>query len=112
VIEDCVLDKGLGRGASLFERSCLELSQNVESVRVERCLLNAAGQSGHAIEIGRNAHARVVECTMRGFNGVRDGHPAHAIDLSGGSSVNDDFERVNRFVDQTRIRSHRDVARP
>jgi hypothetical protein len=107
VIEDCFLDKGLGRGASIFDRSCLELSQNVESARVEDCLLNAAGQNGHAIELSGNAHGRVVGCTVRGFNGVRGPSPAHAIDLSGGSTVNQDFERVNRFADQKRIRSDR-----
>jgi hypothetical protein len=104
VIDDCFLDKGLGRGPAIFEMSCLELSQNLESVTVERCVLNAAGQNGHAIRLSGNSHGRVVDCTFRGFNGVRGSHPAHALELTGGSTVNDDFERVNRFVDQKRIR--------
>ena len=107
VIEDCLLDKGLGHGAALSARSCLELSQTVGSVRIERCILNAAAQNGHAIELSRNSHGRVVDCTIRGFNGVSGAIPSHAVDLSGGSSVNDDFERVNHFVEQKRIRSDR-----
>jgi hypothetical protein len=106
-IERCVFDKGLGRGRSLTRHNCLQLSQNIERVEIVDCLLNAAGQDGHAIQASRNAHAYVVGCTIRGFNGVRGQNPAHAIDLAWGSSVNDDFERVNRFIDQQRIRLDR-----
>jgi hypothetical protein len=107
VIEDCVFDKGLGRGASIASVNCIQISQDVDGVQIERCILNAAGQNGHAIQLSHNVHGRVVDCLIRGFNGVSGPDPAHAIDLVGGSTVNDDFERVSRFVDQTRIRSDR-----
>jgi hypothetical protein len=107
VVEDCVFDKGLGRGKSLFEMNCLQLSQNIASIDIRRCVMNAAGQNGHAIQMSRNVLGRVSGCTIRGFNGKRGTNPAHAIDLALGSSVNADFERTNEFVNQQRIRLDR-----
>jgi hypothetical protein len=107
VVEDCVFDKGLGRGRSLFEMNCLQLSQNVASIDIRRCVLNAAGQNGHGIQMTRSVHGRVMGCMIRGFNGVRGENPAHAVDLAWGSSVNADFEHVNEFANQRRIRLDR-----
>jgi polygalacturonase len=103
VLEDCIFDKGIGRGASLFDMNCIQLSQNIERITIRRCVMNAAGQNGHAIQMTRNVQGRVTGCTIRGFNGMRGLVQAHAIDLVNGSSVNADFGRVNQFVNQSRI---------
>ena len=103
VIEDCVFDKGLGRGDTLFNVNCLQLSQNIESIEVRRCILNAAGKDGHGIQMSQNVVGDVRDCTFRGFNGVRGQNPAHALDLAWNSSANGDFENVNDFVNQRRI---------
>jgi hypothetical protein len=107
VIEDCVFDKGLGRGQSLHDVNCVQLSQNIERVEVRRCFLNAAGKNGHGIQMTQDVIGQVRDCTIRGFNGVRGTNPAHALDLAWNSRVNPDFERVNSFVDQHRILSDR-----
>jgi polygalacturonase len=106
-IHDCVFDKGLAHGAAVDDGNCIQVSQNVESVLIERCILDGAGKDGHAIQFSINAHGRVQDCTIRDFNGRRGRNPAHAVDLARDGSVNDDFERVNRFIDQKRIRLDR-----
>lgn len=111
-IHDCVFDKGLGWGACALGGNCLQISQNVESLLIEACTLKASGHDGHAIQLAHNAHARVVGCTIEGFNGVRGANPAHAVDLAHGSTINADFAQVNRFIDQKRILLDRNRRTP
>jgi hypothetical protein len=103
-IHDCVFDKGLGHGAAVNEGNCIQVGWNVEDLLIERCLLDGAGKNGHAIQFTGNVNGRVVDCTIRNFNGIRGTNPAHAIHLVDSSTVNADFEQVNRFVDQQRVR--------
>jgi hypothetical protein len=57
---------------------------------------------GHGIQLALDAHARVVDCTFEGFNGMRGGQPCFAADVYEDSSLNADFEQRNRFVNQER----------
>jgi hypothetical protein len=102
-IHDCVFDKKLIHGPN-DGMNCVQISQNVGMVRIERCTLRASGKGGHAIQVVGDSHAQVVGCTIDGFNGRRGPNPAHAVHVLRGSSVNDDFEKANIFVDQQRIR--------
>jgi hypothetical protein len=102
-IHDCVFDKGLADGAPVMNGNCVQVSQHVASILIERCVLDSGGKNGHGIQFSRDVHGRVVDCTIRGFNGRRGSNPAYAIDVALGSTVNEDFAQVNHFVDQERI---------
>jgi hypothetical protein len=102
LIEDCVFDKGLGYSSNIQGSCGMQITYHVASTRIRRCLLNAAGQNGHGIQVTRDAHAQIEDCLIRGFNGVRGVMPAHALDIALGSTVNSDFAAVNYFVDQQR----------
>jgi hypothetical protein len=104
IVQDCVFDKGLGYGGPNNSEGCgIQVTYHVGQASIQRCLVNAAGQGGHGIQVTSESHARIEACTIRGFNGKRGANPAHAIDVGPDSSVNADVVSVNRFVDQARI---------
>jgi hypothetical protein len=94
---------GLGEGEMVEEGNALQVSWNVENILVRDTVIRAAGKNGHAIEFAGNVRGRVEGCTIEGFNGKRFLNPAYAILVADNSSVNDDFEQVNAFVNQKRL---------
>jgi hypothetical protein len=104
VVRDCVFDKGMGRGEPMKAMNCVQLSGQIDSILLERCLLDGAGMDGHGIQASGRIRLTARRCTIRGFNGVRGANPAFALHLARGGTVNSDFEHVNSFVDQKRIR--------
>lgn len=102
-ITSCIVDKSLGSGAIADEGNGFQVSWNVENIVIRSCTLRAAGRNGHAIEFAKNVHGRVEGCTIEGFNGRRFANPAYAVSIADNSSINPDFERVNTFVNQTRL---------
>ena len=102
-VSGSTLDKSLGTGEIVDAGNALQISWNVENILIENCVLRAAGHDGHGIQFAKYVHGRVVGCTIEGFNGRRGQSPAYAIEVTDGSTVNDDFAKVNTFVDQHRI---------
>ncbi len=103
-IHDSTIDKSLGFGRATQGGHGISLYYNVKGVRVVNCILRAAGRHGNAIQLNENAHATVRGCTIEGFNGLRaaPNHPAYALQLYEGCTINDDFLTANRFQNQQR----------
>ncbi|MBT40003.1 MAG: hypothetical protein CL938_15825 [Deltaproteobacteria bacterium] len=102
-LHDSTFDKSRGKSGKIRrDGNVLQISWHVHDLEVERCKLRADGMGGHGIQLALDAHARVVDCTFEGFNGMRGGQPCFAADVYEDSSLNADFEQRNRFVNQER----------
>ncbi len=103
VVEKSTFDKATGSGHVADDANSMQISFNVESVGILDCSFVAGGRNGHAIQLVGDTNAYVGDCTIAGFNGTRGGAPAHALELVGNATINEDFETANRFYDQDRL---------
>ena len=102
-MNDCTVDKGLGRGMLVEQANCVQISYHVQNTRMRNCSFRGVGENGHGMQIVGHCDADIRGCTFEGFNGTRGGAPAYALELLDHASVNADFEAVNQFIDQQRI---------
>lgn len=103
-LRNSVIDKDLGSGPHAAGGNAVQVSFHVHGFRLLDSQLRGRGKNGNAIEFATDVHGEVRNCSISGFNGMRGGNPCHAISLWDGSTVNDDFETVNQFTDQQRIK--------
>jgi hypothetical protein len=103
LVQQCVIDKSHGRSIQVSGANALQVSDRVSGLRLVDCTLHAGGQSGAGMQLARECHADVRGCTFIGFNGVPDGPATYAVEVSGGSTLNQDFLEVNRFFQQDHV---------
>jgi hypothetical protein len=103
-VRNMLVDKRLGVGEATDRANGMQISWNVQGLDVENFSLIAGGTDGHAIQCSGNVQAGFRKGVITGWNGKRGNSPAYALEVNDGSTVNADFETVNRFYDQQRIR--------
>jgi hypothetical protein len=99
-----MIDKARGRGDGTDRANALQVSFNVRGLDVEGYSILAGGHDGHGIELHGDCEASFRGGIIEGFNGKRFEGPAYALHVSDGSRVNADFEAVNQFSNQQRVR--------
>lgn len=100
VVEKSVIDKSHGRSLQVSGANAFQVSDRVSGLLVVDCTLHGGGHDGHGMQLVRECDANVRGCTFVGFNGLRGGQPAYAVELLEGCRINADFLEVNRFFDQ------------
>ena len=100
------LNAATGYGLGALAANKVQVSWNVIG-QFDGGYVVSNGLDGSAFQVTANCHLDVRNLTIAGFNGFRGaGNPAHALELDVRepvSTINADFESVNRFQNQTRI---------
>jgi len=100
-IRSLMLAKGLSPIAT--DENGVQVSWNVRGLDVANFALLADGCNGHAIQLWGDVDARFRSGVISGWNGLRGGAPAYALEFGENSTVNPDFESANQFPHQERI---------